>query len=247
MDRDDVMSIVKKARSNAGDGIKKASEAAKKAASGVSGGLESAKDGMRKASLAKDGIKTIQVCIKELEEENKATNDDVVNEETKRMIRQMKYLSKVIKQDPENCESIIDEFANECRVRLKELLDKDAAGEELLKVQVLTKHYEDAILASQGARTAVKEAIKEKRVWYIVRNDSLDDMWMEKSQRVIDTANKLGIECSHVVSGMGDVSAIGAYCNVEELQSLLDELGNDIGDVELANTGEVKLFERNII
>ena len=48
-----------------------------------------------------------------------------------------------------------------------------------------------------------------------------------------------------MISGAGDVSAVGAYCNFEKLQKLLNELGRDVNEVGLANAAEAMLFEHN--
>lgn len=245
MDKDDIKAIFKKARFSAGEGIKKAGDVAKKAASGVNDGLDTAKESLRKAALAKDGLHEIHACIKELEDDNKVRTYENVYEETKVLISKLKDLSKRISKDPENCEKEIDTVADECRARMKELLESDVAGEELQKMQVLSKRYEDALRACMRAKTAIETAIKEKRQWYIIRNDSAEEL--EKAQGVIDAANKLGIKCAHVISGAGDISAVGAYCNSEELQSLLGELEIDINGVGVPNSAEIKLFEHNLV
>ena len=42
-----------------------------------------------------------------------------------------------------------------------------------------------------------------------------------------------------------DISAVGAHCNFEELQKLVNLLDIEIGKVGLANGAEAKLFEQN--
>ena len=91
------------------------------------------------------------------------------------------------------------------------------------------------------------ELSEKKRRWYILLNEGLSGAWADNSQIIIYAARKLGIKCAHVISGAGDISAVGAHCNFEELQKLLDELGMDMNAVGLANAGEAHLFEHNIV
>lgn len=245
MDKNDIKDVIQKAKSGAEEGLKKAGIVAKKAASGVNDGLDTAKQSLKKAALAKDALREIQDCIKELEEENKIRTYVSAYEETQVLIGQLKGLSKIIKKDPEKCDNDIDLLADECRVRLKELRESDVIGKELQKVQVLSKHYEDAVMSCLKAKTALETARRKIRQWYIIRNDSTEDL--EKSQTAIDAAVECGIECAHVISGAGDISVVGAYCNNEELIQLVEKLGMELDDVEVADRGESKHFEQNLI
>lgn len=89
------------------------------------------------------------------------------------------------------------------------------------------------------------ELSEKKKRWYIILNVGLEDDWKDKGQTVIDAADSLGIDWSHVISGAADVSAVGTYCNFEELQKLVNKLGIEIDNVRLADGGEAKLFEHN--
>lgn len=91
------------------------------------------------------------------------------------------------------------------------------------------------------------ELSEKKKHWYIILNEGLDGAWKDNSQNVIGAAMSLNIDCAHVVSGAGDISAVGAYCNNEELLKLLAALGIDIENVKVANAGEAQLFKHNLI
>lgn len=97
-----------------------------------------------------------------------------------------------------------------------------------------------SFVADKGA-----ELSEKKKHWYIILNVGLEDDWKEKAQTVIDAADSLGIDWAHVMLGAADVSAVGAYCNFEKLQKLVNKLGIDIDNVRLAGGIEVKLFEHN--
>ena len=105
--------------------------------------------------------------------------------------------------------------------------------------------------AVKGATSFVadkgNELSEKKRRWYILLNEGLEGTWAENSRLIINAARKLGIKCAHVISGAGDISAVGAHCNFEELQKLLDVLGMEMDAVGLANAGEAYLFEHNIV
>lgn len=98
-----------------------------------------------------------------------------------------------------------------------------------------------SFVADKGA-----ELKEKKKHWYIMQNIGLDDDWKDKGQTIIDAADSLGIDWAHVISGAADVSAIGAYCNFEELQKLVDILGIEMDNIRLAGSVEAKLFEHNI-
>lgn len=57
----------------------------------------------------------------------------------------------------------------------------------------------------------------------------------------------MSIECAHVISGAGDISAVGAYFNNEELAKMLTLLELKRDDVRIANAVEAKLFAQNLI
>ena len=81
-----------------------------------------------------------------------------------------------------------------------------------------------------------------KRHWFIILNEGLEGTWQNNSNEVINVARNLRIKCAHVISGAGDISAVGAYCNNEELAKMLTLLELKRGDIRKANVGEAKLF-----
>ena len=160
MDKNDIKAIAQKAKNGADDSIKKVGAAAKKAAAGVNDGLGSAKESMKKTAIAKNALKVLQDGIKELEKENKAKAEGGVQEETQAIIDQLKDLYQKIKKDPENCSNVIETLVTEYRASKAAMFEDDLAGEELLKMQIMSKRYDDALRACLLAERSLDEELE---------------------------------------------------------------------------------------
>ncbi len=159
MEKIDFRELAQKAKSGADDGIKKVGEAAQKAAVGVNDGIDLAKETLRKNALAKSAVKELQNVIKDLEKENKAKVHGEIKEETITIIEQLKELVQMIKSDPENSTEAMETLANEYRRTIGSMVNSNQEGADLIKMQVMSKRYEDAFKACVHARIALENKL----------------------------------------------------------------------------------------
>ena len=160
MDKIDFKELAHKAKSEAGDGIKKVGEAAQKAAAGVNDGIDSAKEALKRNAIAKNAVKELQKAIKDLEKENKAKVQGDVQEETNAIIEQLKILLQIIKNDPENCVEAVEKLASEYRLILGDMINSEQSGADLIKLQIMSKRYEDALKSCQSAKAAIEKELE---------------------------------------------------------------------------------------
>ena len=141
--------LAQKALEGAGENLQKAGEVAKKAAAGVNDGIDEAKAGMQKVTLANRLAKSINVCIKELEKENKANSTDAIHERTESLIQQLKGLFDIIKENPYECKGEIEAEIDRLTKMRKDIIENSKTNEELLEMTVMSKRYGEAIQACQ--------------------------------------------------------------------------------------------------
>lgn len=158
MEKIDFKELMQKAKAGADDGIKRAGEVAQKAAAGVNDGLDAAKESLRKSSISKKAVNELRNTIKDLEKENKAKVQDDILEETNTVINQLKDLLQIIRNDPENCVEAIDSLAREYRLKISSMVSGDL-GNDSIKIQVMSKRYDDALRGCLQAKVAIEEAI----------------------------------------------------------------------------------------
>ncbi len=153
MDKDGIKGLAKKA-------IASADESIRKAAAGVNDGVDQAKEGMRKSAYANKLTKDIQNCIKDLEKSNKTVTPGNAHDNTEVLIAKLKAAVKLIKDDPYNCEVILDSLIEDFKKAIDYMLDNNTSSEEILEMTVMTKHYNDASRACQKAKDLIEEERK---------------------------------------------------------------------------------------
>lgn len=173
MDKDGIREFAQRAIANADEGIRRA-------AAGVNEGVDQARDGLRKSAFANKLIKDIQNCIKELEKGNKAVTPGSAHDDTESLVAKLKNVVKIIKEDPYNCEAILDSMIEDFKNAIDYMLDNNTSPEQMLEMTVMTKNYNSAIRACQSAKGLIEEvreadeqAAAEKNAPQVVQlNDS---------------------------------------------------------------------------
>lgn len=151
----------KKAKASAEAGAKKVEEAAKKVTANVNEGLDVAIENQKRVALAKNALKELQTGIKELEKENKAKTEGNIKEDTNAVIKQLKDLAEIVKNNPENCDEAIDALIAVFRASISALLEKDVVGQELNNIQIMSTRYEDAFRICLRVKAAIEEDRKK--------------------------------------------------------------------------------------
>lgn len=82
-----------------------------------------------------------------------------IKEETITIIEQLKELVQIIKSDPENSTEAMEALANEYRRTIEAMVNSNQEGENLIKMQVMSKRFEDAFKACVNARIALENKL----------------------------------------------------------------------------------------